>query len=339
MSRSINPEYYESTSPSITIDNSEAPSKFNPADPSEIMIAEQIIKKKRSSNLFFKPEHSVEDFIKQLKKFCPPQYPENALLIAGSQLAEKQFNQEKDLDLELMLPATYEHTISSTVIPYIGFIASIETLYAGDHWILLKITAPHAIDLKINFSPKSLKEKILDSLANRRIPDALWDITNGVFIGFKDNTLRFLRKDPTEEDYAYALLQLALHKEKYPALSTTFRKQIKDVLAEKNDYRESLFFNLLRKKRPGHYTVLENSRRQDITEKYLNDIKIYLDGYVDPSLVAFPKPPEAPKHAANAQTLFPPKAPKLTLNFSPPVDEDGRREESTKMSYATALKK
>lgn len=307
--------------------------------PTEIIAAvkTQIAYYQRPSTPFFKnAPKKIKKFIEHLKKYNTTEINNQALIIVGSQLSEKKFNPEKDLDIEWMIEC-YSPDYINHLLHYILLITpQIEKFYArDDRWILIKIISPHLIDLKINYSPKFLEQKILESLADRRIPNALWDIKTDTLIDFKDKALRFIHTHPTTEDYAYALLQLALYKEKYPILSATFIDQIKAVLSKTDHALELEFFKLLCKKKPEYYSTLKSSTEKAVITRCISDIEQYLDSYRDPSLIAFPSLPTASKHAENPHTLF--SSPSRSApSFAPPVDPTPKGPE--KFSYAAAAK-
>ena len=174
---------------------------------------------KKIPDFFPRKNSALTYFIRNLRK-CMTDVAANfttssitfdqALFMVGSQLCEEKFNAAKDLDLEWMIqilgiePAEFKVYLRELMHALTGC----TEFYESNSWLLCKIKFPHEIDLKISFSTQSLDNQIAQSLIDRRIPDELWDIIDNKLIKFKNTELRFLRQNPTIEDYAYALLYL-----------------------------------------------------------------------------------------------------------------------------------
>ena len=261
---------------------------------------------------FFALNDHLNAFIKNLTKIIDTFYihffnliRDQALLIAGSQLLEKSFNAKKDLDLQWMLELSNTTDLSqlkSSLKETINSLTHCSEYYEGDSWILFKIRWPHEIDLKISFSTDNIPTQTIRSLIDRRIaPEMLHDITNKKLIYYKNKDLRFVRKNPTFEDYAYVLSKLALNRKQYPAISTEIIAQLTTAITKKDPTIEKEFWHLLSKKLPGSIPEFTPESWgnpipagiQQMINHYMDDIKTYLATYVHPS-----------SHASNPQGLF-----------------------------------
>lgn len=310
--------------------------------------------KPKQSNLFFKksPE-AVQTVITTLQQIRHPFFVNQALLVGGSQLSEPQFNRKKDLDLEWMILLGIfidTYSVITLLKQLIMDLTGCDKYHEGDSWLLCKITWPDSIDidLKINFAPKDLTDKIAASLAARGLSDRLWDITHDTLINYSYNSFRFVCKNPTPEDCAYALLKLALNKEKLPKLSENFVAQIKQILEKKDPHIENQFWFYLHTKAPDSISrppSKEESLRtpiplsaQKIIDSHMQNIKDYINSY---ELLATKKFSDLKKSTHQKPTIN--KETSISSNpqgffAPPPLLSAGEKAAPKKISYASITK-